>query len=135
MSNISSKKEVVEKMLKSDYFSQWLGIKVKELKEGYCEITMTVRKEMLNGFAIAHGGIAFSLADSALAFASNTENNQAVSIEANISFIKPVHENDELTAIAEQKSFNGKIQIFDVSITNQKNEPVALFKGTVYVKL
>ena len=77
-------KKVVDKMISGDAFSQWLGIEVLEITEGFCKLKMTVRDEMTNGFNIAHGGIAYSLADSCLAFAANADGIQAVSIETSI---------------------------------------------------
>ena len=71
-------KKVVDKMINGDAFSQWLGIEVLEITEGSCKLKMTVRKEMTNGFNIAHGGISYSLADSALAFAANSDGIQSV---------------------------------------------------------
>jgi len=99
--------QVVEKMMKDDLFSQWLEIKVLEIKEGYSKIKMTVRKEMVNGFGIAHGGIAFSLADSAFAFACNNRNNLSVALDTAINFTRPVHVGDQLTAEAKEIQ-NGK---------------------------
>ncbi len=87
---------------------------------------------MLNGFDIAHGGITYSLADSALAFASNSHGIQSVSIETSISHTKPVKEGDVLTAIAIEKNLTSKIGVYEVVVTNQADVTVALFKGTVY---
>src|SRR5207344_2365161 len=89
---------IVEHMLHTDAFSQWLGIEVIEIKEGYSKIKMLVRKEMMNGLKVIHGGIAFSLADSAFAFACNSRNNLSLALETSISFLKPVFIDDELTA-------------------------------------
>ncbi|MGN6617157.1 MAG: hydroxyphenylacetyl-CoA thioesterase PaaI [Ilyomonas sp.] len=121
----------IEKMLEADNFGKWLGVTIMETKEGYSKIKMTVRKEMLNGFAIAHGGIAFSLADSALAFASNSAEEKTVTIEAVISFLKPAYENDILIATATQKSFHKSINVFDIHIEKENGEMIALFRGTV----
>ena len=74
---MNQSEKIVDKMYQNDAFSQWLGIEVVEVKDGYCKLNMTVRKEMLNGFQIAHGGIAYSLADSALAFASNSHGRKS----------------------------------------------------------
>lgn len=123
----------VAKMLKNDEFSRWLGIKVKKLKTGYCVLQMKVRKEMMNGFNISHGGITFSLADSALAFASNSYGRIAVAIENNIAFISPVKEKDILTAEAKEQSRNNHLGFYSVVIKNQKNKKVAVFRGTVYI--
>src|SRR5438552_13726627 len=95
-------RNVTEEMLKTDYFSHWLGVIVLEIKFGYSKIQMVVRKEMLNGFGIAHGGIAFSFADSAFAFACNSDGRTTVALDVSISFTKPAKENDILTAKAKQ---------------------------------
>lgn len=125
-------KAIVDKMYDGDAFSQWLGIERLEEKVGYCKLRMTVREEMTNGFKIAHGGITYSLADSALAFASNGYGRQAVSIETSISHTKPVFIDDVITAEAVELNLTNATGIYDIKITNQKDEVVALFKGTVY---
>jgi acyl-CoA thioesterase len=124
--------KVVSKMYDSDWFSQWLGIERVKIEEGTCVLRMTVRKEMLNGFGIAHGGITYSLADSALAFASNSHGRMAVSVETSISHTAQLHEGDVITATAEEMSLSNKIGVYQVRVSNQKDETVALFKGTVY---
>ena len=129
---MSLQEKVVGKMYDNDAFSQWLGIEVVEVKDGYCELKMTVRKEMLNGFQIAHGGIAYSLADSALAFASNSHGRKSLSVETSISHTVSVIEGDVLTAITEELSLSDKIGVYLITIINQNNEDVAYFKGTVY---
>ena len=129
---MSLQEKVVGKMYDNDAFSQWLGIEVVEVKDGYCELKMTVRKEMLNGFQIAHGGIAYSLADSALAFASNSHGRKSLSVETSISHTVSVKEGDVLTANTEELSLPDKIGVYLITITNQDNQEVAYFKGTVY---
>jgi acyl-CoA thioesterase len=124
--------KVVSKMYDSDWFSQWLGIERVKIDAGTCVLKMTVRKEMLNGFGIAHGGITYSLADSALAFASNSHGRMAVSVETSISHTAQLHEGDVITATAEEMSLSNKIAVYQIKVRNQKDETVALFKGTVY---
>lgn len=125
--------EIVNTMMAKDYFSQWLGIEILEIKPGFAKLKMTVRKEMLNGFGIAHGGITYSLADSALAFASNSHGQKSVSVETSISHTKPLHENDEIIAEAIEEHVSNKIGIYQIKITKTAtNELVASFKGTVY---
>ena len=124
--------KVVGKMYDNDWFSQWLGIERIEVKEGRCVLKMKIRKEMLNGFAIAHGGITYSLADSALAFASNSHGRKSVSVETSISHTVALREGDEIIATAEQVSITDKIAVYYISITNHLGKTVALFKGTVY---
>jgi|ERR1035437_1954429 acyl-CoA thioesterase len=125
-------KKVVDAMFDNDWFSQWLGIERIEVKPGKCILRMTIRKEMLNGFNILHGGITFSLADSALAFASNSYGKKSVSIEASMSYIGQVKEGDILTATVEEASLTNKIGIYNIEVTKQDNTLIALFKGTVY---
>lgn len=123
---------VVSRMMKDDTFSQWLGIEIIEIKEGYSKIKMRVRSEMMNGLGMVHGGIAFSLADSSFAFACNSRNNLSVALDTSINFIKPVHIDDEL--FAESKEIhNGKSTgLYQITITNQRHHTVALFKGTCF---
>ncbi len=119
--------------MEKDFFSQWLGIEVVDIGKGYCKLQMQVRPEMCNGFGITHGGISYSFADSALAFASNSNGRHAVSIETSISHIKPILPGDVLQAIAKQKSISNRIAIYEVSVLRNE-EVVALFKGTVFRK-
>ena len=119
-------------MMQNDLFSQWLGIAVIEIKEGYSKIEMTVRKEMINGFGIVHGGIAFSLGDSAFAFACNNRNMLSVALDTSINFIKPVHVDDILTAEAKELHNGKSTGLYHITITNQKQHVVAVFKGTCY---
>ena len=125
-------KKVVNKMMSGDAFSQWLGIEVLEISEGYCKLKMIVRDEMTNGFKIAHGGISYSLADSCLAFAANSDGVQSVSVETSISHTKKVVSGDTLTATAKEINKSSKTALYNISITNQKNEEIAHFKGKVY---
>ena len=126
--------DIVKSMYENDDFSQWLGIEFLEIHEGNCIIEMTVRKEMTNGFDVAHGGITFAFADSAFAFASNSRGLKAVSIETSISHTRPVISGDRLKAVAIEKNLSRSLGIYDVTVSNQKNKIVALFKGTVFRK-
>ena len=124
--------KVVAQMMLDDRFSQWLGIEVMEIREGYSRIQMKVRPEMLNGLGIVHGGVAFSLADSAFAFACNNRNNLSVALDTSINFIKPVHVDDVLTAEATE-IHNGKTTgLYQIRVMNQHDHLVALFKGTCF---
>ena len=125
-------KKVVDKMISGDAFSQWLGIEVLEITEGFCKLKMTVKDEMTNGFNIAHGGIAYSLADSCLAFAANSDGIQSVSIETSISHTKKVKSGDVLTATSKEINKSSKTALYYITITNQDSEEIAHFKGTVY---
>jgi len=125
-------KKVVDKMISGDAFSQWLGIEVLEITEGFCKLKMTVKDEMTNGFKIAHGGISYSLADSCLAFAANADGIQAVSIETSISHTKKIASGDILIATSKEMNKSSKTTLYYITITNQDNQEVAHFKGTVY---
>ena len=129
---MSNSQKIVNKMFDKDAFSQWLGIEIIEVKDGYCELKMTVRKEMLNGFQIAHGGIAYSLADSALAFASNSHGRKSLSVETSISHTVSGKKDDVLIAMTEELFLSDNIGVYLISITNHKKQEVAHFKGTVY---
>jgi acyl-CoA thioesterase len=123
---------VVDHMMENDFFSQWMSVEVLEVKEGYSRIRMTIRKEMVNGFGIVHGGLPFSLADSAFAFACNNRNNLSVALDVTITFTKAVNVGDVLTAEAKEIHNGRSTGVYLVSIMNQKNEQVALFKGTCF---
>ena len=112
--------------------SQWLGIERIEDGPGVSVLRMVVRKEMLNGFAIAHGGISYSLADSALAFASNAHGVQAVSIETSIAHVAQAREGDVLTTRVEEKSLTKRTGLYHVDVINHEGKVIAFFKGTVY---
>lgn len=123
---------VVSHMMQNDFFSQWLGIQILEVKEGYCKVKMPVRKEMLNGFGTVHGGLAFSLGDTAFAFACNNRNNVSVALDVNISFTKPVNVGDVLTAESKEVHNGKSTGVYLITICNQKDEQVAFFKGTCF---
>lgn len=124
--------KVVNRMMKEDLFSQWLGINVLEIREGYSKIKMKLRQEMINGFGVIHGGIAFSLADSAFAFACNNRNNLSMALDTNISFTKATKPGDVLTAEAKELHNGRSTGLYLITVTNQNNEQVALFKGTCF---
>jgi acyl-CoA thioesterase len=125
-------REVVDHMMDHDAFSQWLGIEVLEITEGYSRIRMTIRKEMVNGFGIVHGGVPFAFADSAFAFACNNRNNLSVALDVTISFMKAMHIGDVLTAEAKEIHNGRSTGVYLITLHNQKNEQVALFKGTCF---
>lgn len=119
-------------MYDGDPFSIWLGIERVHIEPGSVILKMQVRKEMLNGFGIAHGGITYSLADSALAFASNSHGRKCVSVETSISHTLAVKEGDVLSTKVKEQHLGNKTAIYEVRVENQNGELVALFKGTVY---
>lgn len=118
-------------MMEKDYCSQWLGIKPLIIEEGKCHLEMVVRKEMLNGFETIHGGIAYSLADSALAFAANSYGRISPLIQGSMNYAKPAKEGDVLVAKAEVISLGNKKADIDVTIYRD-DEALFFFRGTVY---
>ncbi|GAA4743417.1 hydroxyphenylacetyl-CoA thioesterase PaaI [Flavisolibacter ginsenosidimutans] len=125
-------KTVVGKMMRNDLFSQWLGIEVLEVRESYSKISMTLRNEMINGLGIVHGGIAFSLADSAFAFACNNRNNLSVALDTSITFTKATKPGDTLIAEAKELHNGRSTGLYHITVTNQNGEAVAHFKGTCF---
>ena len=125
--------KIVEQMIATDTFSKWLEIEVLEVADGFARIKMIVRDEMLNGHGVAHGGISFSLADSAFAFSCNTHGQKSVSIETSINHIKPIFEGDELVATAQKESTSRSVGYYLVKVI-RKDELVALFKGVAFRK-
>ncbi len=119
------------KMLSQDAFSQWLGIEILECEIGRCKVGMTIRKEMLNSMNKAHGGISYSLADTAFGFAANTHGKYAVSIETSINHIEALDEGDYLIAESVIEKVKNKLA-FNVVEVKRGKELVALFKGIVY---
>lgn len=124
--------EVVQYMMQEDAFSRWLGIQVLEVREGYSKTQMTVREEMMNGLGVAHGGIAFSLADSTFAFACNNRNQLSLALDTSINFLKPVMAGDVLTAEAIERHNGKSTGLYEVKIHNQNGHMVAVFKGVCF---
>ena len=124
---------IVSHMMHRDYFSQWLGIEVLEVREGYCKLRMVCRHEMLNGFGIVHGGVTFSLADSAFAFASNSYGQLSVSLNATATYPKSAKEGDVLVAEATELTLSNKVATYDIVVKIEGSEEVVmLFRGTVF---
>ena len=118
-------------MLSLDPFSQWLGIEILECEIGRCKVGMTIRKEMLNSMQKAHGGITYSLADTAFGFSANTYGKYAVSIETSINHIEALEEGDYITAESIIDETRKKLG-FHIIEVKKGEKLVALFKGVVY---
>ena len=136
MTSASDEQELAERivaaMIEKDAFSRWLGIDVLEVAPRRSTCRLTVRKEMVNGFGVTHGGIAFSLADSAFAFACNTNGKVTVSIENSITYPAAIHVGDVLTAVAREDAASGKLSYYSAEVTNQNGDVVGLFRGTAF---
>ena len=127
-----SPREIVEHMLSNDAFSRWLGIELVEVSEGSCVLRMQVREEMTNGFHILHGGVSYSLADSALAFAANTHGQHSLSVETSISHLRAVQPGEWLTARSLERKAGRRTGVYDIEILNEQQQCVALFRGHVF---
>lgn len=130
---VTQAKKVFDIMMEQDYCSKWLGIELIQIEEGYCKLKMLVRREMLNGYGTMHGGMAFSLADSALAFASNSYGRISPLINGSMSYSKAAKEGDILIAEAKVFSISNKKADIDVTIFKEDEEGAFYFmRGTVY---
>jgi acyl-CoA thioesterase len=116
-------------LLAGDEASRSLGIRMEDVKPGAARLRMTVRADMVNGHGICHGGIVFALADSAFAVACNTYDTITVAAAASIDFLAPVRVNDELTAQARELWRSKRSGIYEIVVSNQRGEAVALFRG------
>jgi len=125
-------RQVADYMLNQDEFSQWMNIRLIEVKENYCVIEMPIRKNMINGLKTVHGGVTFAFADSALAFSSNNTGDAAVALNCIINFTKAGREGDVFRAESILVNDTRKTAVYDIKITNQNNELIAKFVGTVY---
>jgi acyl-CoA thioesterase len=132
MNPSSTPSSISHHMLRLDKFSQWLGIEIMEVREGYCKAKMKLREDMINGLGVVHGGVAFSLADSAFAFACNNRNNLSLALDTSINFTKPLMPGDELFAEANELHNGKSTGVYLVTLYNQNNVQVGLFKGTCF---
>jgi len=121
-------------MFDNDPFSQWMGMELVAVGPGTCTLRMAVRGEMLNGFGVAHGGITFSLADSAFAFACNSHGRHALSIHCTIEHVAPVRAGDVLTATAREEHLGNNLSNYAIEVTRAEGAPVAFFRGVAYRK-
>lgn len=120
---------VAAAMYSRDRASQALGIEVVGIGPGRAELRMAVRPDMMNGHAIGHGGLVFTLADSAFAYACNSYNHNTVASGCTIEFLAPCHEGDVLVAMAIERMQVGRSGVYDIDVKNQQGEPIALFRG------
>ncbi len=121
--------QCAQKMLSMDAASTGIGIKINKVAPGQCTIAMQVTDKMLNGHKTCHGGFIFTLADSAFAIACNSYNKIAVAASCDISFVRPAYIGDTLSAHATEQFKAGRNGIYDVAVTNQNEETIALFRG------
>jgi len=123
---------VAAAMWARDRASQALGMRIVRIAPGEAVLTMSVRADMVNGHHICHGGYVFTLADSTFAFACNSYNHSTVAQGCAIEFLAPAREGDVLTAAGRERSRAGRTGVYDVEVTNQRDETIALFRGKSY---
>ncbi|MEH0164964.1 hydroxyphenylacetyl-CoA thioesterase PaaI [Roseateles microcysteis] len=123
---------VRDAMFANDRASKGLGMEILAISPGGATLTMTVREDMLNGLDICHGGFITTLADSAFAFACNAYNEMTVASGFDVSIVAPGKLGDRLTAVAEEVQLSGRTGVYDITVRNQRDELVALFRGRSY---
>lgn len=127
-----SPEQVLAVMLERDRFTQWMGLKVDEIRAGYCKLHYIVREDMLNGFENVHGGILFSAADSAFAFACNSHGRITVALDVSVTFTRPARAGDKLIVEAKEAFLGDKTSVYDIRTTDKDGTLVSMFKGTAY---
>lgn len=120
-------------MAPTDNTKSFLGIRIVKLERGRAVLTMTVRPEMANGFGITHGGMVFTLADTAFAYACNEGESPTVAAGADITFARASHAGDVLTATAVRRWAAGRNGLYDITVTDQHDRVIAEFRGRSFV--
>ncbi len=123
---------ILDKMLANDAFSRWLGLEVEAIGVGYCRLHYVITPSMLNGFGTVHGGVLFSAADSAFAFACNSHGQLSVALDVSISFTQSARVGERLSVEAKEIHLGNKTSVYDIITRNEANEVIAIFKGTAY---
>lgn len=121
--------QAAEIMQREDQASRWLGMKLLEVRPGYARMSMRVTGNMVNGQKLCHGGLIFALADSSFGFACNTHNQRSLAASCSIEFLAPAQLGDELAAEAVEVARSGRSAVYDVRVTNQDRQTIALFRG------
>jgi acyl-CoA thioesterase len=122
-------RRVAAAMYSRDAALKMLGIVIEDIAPGYSRLSMRVRADMLNSHGIGHGGLIFTLADSAFAYACNSRNESTVAAGCSIEFLRPVQEGERLVATGEERVLSGRTGIYDITVRDEKSEPVAVFRG------
>ena len=118
-----------DSMFAKDQLAQKMGIEIVSMSPGYAELRLTIKNWMLNGFASCHGGMIFSFADTAFAYACNSHNEANVAMDCRIDFLRPCFEGDQLVAIARELHRGKTSGLYDITIENQHQKPIARFSG------
>lgn len=120
---------VAEAMYARDPAVRAFGIRIDEVGPGYAHLSMPVRDDMLNGHGLCHGGLIFTLADSAFAYACNSRNQNTVASGCTIDYLAPGQPGDVLVAVAVEQSLAGRTGVYDITVSNQDGKRLALFRG------
>jgi len=132
MSGEALAEAVARSMWPRDHASQMLGMRIVTIRPGYARLAMAVRKDMVNGHHICHGGLIFALADTAFAYACNSYNRNTVASACHIDFLAPGMEGDILDAEAAEQSRSGRTGVYDVTVRSRSGKTIALFRGKSY---
>lgn len=124
----------VRRTMDEDPFGSSLGIKVEDLRPGYCRASLTVTPEMLNGVGLPHGGVIFSLADQALAGASNSHGVTALALSITINYVRPVSVGTRLSAEAHEAHLGRRTGLYRMTVTDEEGTLVAACQATAYRK-
>lgn len=125
-------KSVAEGMYGLDNAARGLGIVIDESRNDYARVSMVVREDMLNSHRICHGGVIFTLADTAFAYASNSENTSTLALSCSIDFAEAVPLGNKLTAIAQKTFRKNRTGVYDAQVLNENGDVVAVFRGNSY---
>ena len=116
-------------MWSRDHVAQSMAMALNEVRPGYARLSMVIRQDMVNGHAICHGGMLFTLADTAFAYACNSYNHNTVASACHIDFLAPSHLGETLVAEAHERALSGRTGVYDVTVSTAKGKTVALFRG------
>lgn len=129
---MSSPRDIISALLAGDKFSNWLGVEIVEVTEDSASLRMTVRDEMTNGFGTAHGGIVYAFADSTFAFVTNSDGELSVALDTSMSYPAAIHVGDVLVSSGKRVASTNRTAFAEVTVRNQNDVIVGLFRGTVY---
>ena len=124
-------RKICDTMLLNDHATAALGVRVIDVGAGRVTLSMSVRPDMVNGHKICHGGVIFSLADSACAIASNSRNQNMLLQTGTITYVNPAHDGDQLIAVGEEQMVQGRNGVIDSTVTRNDGTLIAFFRGVV----
>ena len=125
-------KDAAASMYERDYAVQGAGIGIDEVRPGFASLSMMIRPDMVNGHAVCHGGYIFLLADTAFAYACNSYNEVSYAQTCDIGFIRAGRQGKRLVAVAEERRRGGVTGLYDVAVSTEEGELIAMFRGRSY---